>query len=214
MNTESIIFDLDGTLWDSSENVARSWNRTIETSKIPGLGRVKLDGADIRGVMGLTMDVIAAKFFPKLSPVAQMELMEKCAENENDFLAGCGGKIYDREGEVLEKLSESHRLFIVSNCQQGYIETYLEYSGFERFFTDYLCWGDTGLTKGETIAELMRRRKITSAAYVGDTSSDRQAAKKAGIPFVHACYGFGHIEGEDIVRAESFTDLIGIFNKN
>ncbi|MDE6594255.1 MAG: HAD family hydrolase [Oscillospiraceae bacterium] len=212
MKAESIIFDLDGTLWDSSENVACSWNSTIEASRLPGVSGVKLSGADIRGVMGLTMDAIAAKFFPKLSPEAQIELMERCSENENDFLAGCGGRLYEGEEETLGELAKSHRLFIVSNCQQGYIETYLEYSGFEHYFTDYLCWGDTGLTKGETITELMKRRSITSAAYVGDTASDMQAAKAAGIPFVHALYGFGHID-EEVVRAESIGDLIGIFNE-
>ncbi|MCM1577523.1 MAG: HAD family hydrolase [Ruminococcus sp.] len=212
MKAESIIFDLDGTLWDSSENVARSWNSTVEASGLPGVKGVRLSGGDIRGVMGLTMDVIAAKFFPLLSKDMQMKLMVRCSEEENAYLAGCGGVIYEKEEETLRELAKSRRLFIVSNCQQGYIETYLNWSGLGKYFTAHLCWGDTGLTKGETIGVLMKRHGIDSAAYVGDTASDMQAADSAGIPFVHARYGFGNID-KDVPAAESFGELTEIFGR-
>lgn len=29
MRHKGIIFDMDGTLWDSAENVAKSWNKAI-----------------------------------------------------------------------------------------------------------------------------------------------------------------------------------------
>ena len=59
-----LIFDMDGTLWDSSENVARSW-----TEKLHQLGehRRAITREDIMGVMGLTMDKIAEIIFDDLS---------------------------------------------------------------------------------------------------------------------------------------------------
>ena len=213
MNAESIIFDLDGTLWDSSENVAASWDETVRGLNNPLLRNVRITGEDIRGVMGMTMDEIAKKLFPMLSATKQYEILDMCAENENNFLASKGGRLYDGTEETLSKLSENHRLFIVSNCQSGYIEAFFEYCGLERLFTDYLCWGETGKPKDETIRLLMERNKVTSAAYVGDTAGDCQSAYKAGIPFVHAAYGFGKDIPEDktAARVESIKELTEIF---
>ena len=53
---KGIIFDMDGTLWDSAANVAESWNLAI---KQDGSVDKKLTEQDIQGVMGKTMDVIA-----------------------------------------------------------------------------------------------------------------------------------------------------------
>lgn len=206
VKAESIIFDLDGTLWDSSENVAASWEETVRGLNNPLLRTVKITGDDIRGVMGMTMDEIAKKLFPMLSATKQFELLDMCAENENNYLAAKGGRLFDGTEETLSKLSENHRLFIVSNCQTGYIEAFFEYCGMERLFTDYLCWGDTGRPKNETIRLLMERNKITSAAYVGDTAGDCESAYKAGIPFVHAAYGFGKDMPEDKI-SESAADI-------
>ncbi len=215
MNAESIIFDMDGTLWDSSDNVAASWEETVRCQADPLLRNIRITGEDIRSVMGMTMDDIAKRLFPSLSVTRQSELLELCSENENNFLAANGGRLYDGLEETLSALSENHRLFIVSNCQKGYIEAFFEYCGFERLFTDYLCWGDTGKPKWETIRLLMERNRISSAAYVGDTAGDCEASFKAGIPFVHAAYGFGkNIPEEKIsARAENIRELADIFGR-
>lgn len=213
MNAESIIFDLDGTLWDSSENVAASWEETIRGLNNPLLRNVTITGEDIRGVMGMTMDEIAKKLFPMLSATKQLEVLDMCAENENNFLATNGGRLFDGTEETLSRLAENHRLFIVSNCQCGYIEAFFEYCSLERLFTDYLCWGETGKPKNETIRLLMERNKVTSAAYVGDTAGDCLSAFMAGIPFVHAAYGFGKDMPEEKISASAsnIRELTEIF---
>lgn len=213
MNAESIIFDLDGTLWDSSENVAASWDETVKSLRNPLLKNVRITGEDIRGVMGMTMDEIARRLFPMLSATKQYEILEMCSGEENNFLAANGGVLYEGIEETLSKLSEKHRLFIVSNCQTGYIEAFFEYCGLERLFTDYLCWGETGRSKDITIKMIMARNRITSAAYVGDTADDCESAYRAGIPFVHAAYGFGKNipENKTAASAKSIRELAEIF---
>lgn len=53
---KGIIFDMDGTLWDSAAEVAESWNETVKRA---GYDRKPITVKDIQSVMGKTMDVIA-----------------------------------------------------------------------------------------------------------------------------------------------------------
>ena len=207
MKVESLIFDMDGTLWDSAENVARSWTEVLkEKSDVD----MVVTESDIKAVMGMPMDAIARKMFGEFSEERQMELVDACGDYENDYLRQHGGKLYDGVEDTLAKLSEAHRLYIVSNCQSGYIEAFLEYYGFGRYFKDILCWGDTKVSKGESIKILMDKNGITDAAYVGDIQGDCDSARYAGIKFIHAAYGFGKVEDKDasIQRIEDLLDIV------
>lgn len=208
MNTESIIFDMDGTLWDSSQSVAESWNEVIET--LPDCSQIRLTAKDIQSIMGLTMDVIADKFFVHTSKARRMEIMELCSSHENDYLLIHGGRLYDGVEETLAALKENHRLFIVSNCQSGYIECFLKYYSLGKYFTDHVCWGDNNLSKGDNIKLIAERNHIADGTYVGDTQGDCNSAYYAGMKFIHAAYGFGNIDRSDGV-IHSFTDLQDIF---
>ena len=73
-------------------------------------------------------------------------------------------------------------------------------------FLDYEEWERTGLTKGENIRLVMERNGYRKAVYVGDTRKDQEAAQAAGIPFVHAAYGFGEADVPDGTIA-SLADL-------
>lgn len=203
MKIESIIFDMDGTLWDSAENVAASWQEVIE--KQSDIDR-KIATADIKGVMGMTMDAIGEKLFGGLSPERQMEVVNECGEYENEYLRKHGGMLYEGLEETLKKLQEKYRLFIVSNCQSGYIEAFLYYYGFEKYFVDTLCWGQTKVSKGESIKLLMDKNDIKDAVYVGDIQGDLDSARYAGIGFVHAAYGFGEVDAPDAV-IKDITEL-------
>lgn len=206
MKVESLIFDMDGTLWDSADGVARSWqevlNRHTELD-------IDITEKDIKGVMGLPMDAIAEKLFGKLSKEKQDELMDECGSYENEYLRIHGGVLYEGVESTLETLSKTHRLFIVSNCQCGYIESFLEHYGFGKYFQDILCWGDTKVSKGESIKLLMDKNNINDAAYVGDIQGDCDSARFAGIKFIYAAYGFGTVDYMD-AEIQEFSELLDI----
>lgn len=203
MKVESIIFDMDGTLWDSAENVAASWQEIVR--KQPDIDR-EITTADIKSVMGMPMDAIGGKLFAGLSPDRQMEVVNDCGEYENEYLRKHGGILYEGLEETLKKLQGKYRLFIVSNCQSGYIEAFLYYYGFEKYFTDTLCWGQTKVSKGESIKLLMEKNAIKDAVYVGDIQGDLDSARYAGIGFIHAAYGFGQVDAPDAV-IKDITEL-------
>lgn len=204
MKIDSIIFDLDGTLWNSIEGICNVWNSLL--SKYPNIDKV-VTTTDIEVCMGLPIAEIGKKLFPKLNEEFQMKLMKECCDTELDYLGEHGGKLFPKLEETLNNLSEKYKLFIVSNCQDGYIQCFFKAHNLEKYFTDYECIGVTGLPKGENIKIIIERNKLNSAIYVGDTNGDAEAAKLACIPFIFARYGFGNVKEYDYV-IDSFEELL------
>ena len=200
---KGIIFDMDGTLWDSAEGVAKSWTKVVAEQYTDQ--RV-ITAEEIRSVMGKTMDKLAEALFPELPEKQRMELLEDCCKNENAYLREHGGILYDNLEYTWEKLREHYTLYIVSNCQQGYIEAFLDHYGFGHYFEDIECYGNNGLKKGENIRKVVERNHLTDAVYVGDIQGDYEASKEAGIKFIHAAYGFGTIE-EEVPLIREFSEL-------
>lgn len=204
---DSIGFDLDGTLWDALAPVMWSWQAAVRD--LPDIPRVPTE-AEIRGVMGLPPLGIAKTLFPYLTDARAMEVFARMTEVEIDHVARVGGRLYDGLEETLQYLSEKYTLYIVSNCQKGYIEAFLHHHGLEKYFADHENAENTGLTKGENIRLVMQRQGLRRTVYVGDTAGDRQAAADAGVPFIFASYGFGRAEAPEAV-IESIHDLKKMF---
>lgn len=206
MKTDSIIFDLDGTLWDATEGICEAWK--IVLNRYPEIGRT-VTTEDLGGNMGLTIDEIGRRLFPELDKDFQMRLMSECCEEEELYLGEHGGKLYPRLEETLDKLSEKYKLYIVSNCQNGYIQCFFKAHNLSKYFTDFECWGATGLPKGQNNKIIMERNKLKKAIYVGDTNGDAESAKFAEIPFIYARYGFGNVYRYDYA-IDNFEEILNL----
>lgn len=207
MTYDSIIFDLDGTMWDSADGIVGTWNLVLED--YPQITQ-KVTREKLTACMGLPLDEIGRRLFPECTAELQKELMKKCCDLENEYLSVHGGVLYPELKETLEALSEKYRLFVVSNCQCGYIESFFAAHDTEKYFTDIECHENTGLSKGENNKLVISRNGLKNAVYVGDTQGDADSAAFAGIPFVYAAYGFGSVEKYDY-RINKFSDLCSIF---
>lgn len=204
-NNKGIIFDLDGTLWDSSEQVVHSWNEALARRPETNL-QITVD--DMRGYMGKTLEKIAGLMMPDIPYELRMDIMKDCCENENAYLSKHGGKLFPNLEKVLEELSEKYKLFIVSNCQSGYIEVFLEYHRLGKYFADTECPGGSGLEKAGNIRLISERNNIDKAVYIGDTQGDCDSAEAAGVQFIHAAYGFGTID-HDVPEVNSLSEISG-----
>ena len=197
---KAILFDLDGTLWDSSREVAVSWSAALEPYGIRVLQ------SDVQSVMGRTMDEIAALLLPDRTDAERRRILTECSDAEIGYLRRHGAAPYPGLEEVLRTLSRDYALGIVSNCQEHYIETFLDYYGLWQYITDTENAGRTGKPKGENIRMVVERNGFDRVIYVGDTQKDCDAAGLAGVPFVHAAYGFGAID-RPVPRLEALSDL-------
>ena len=205
MEFESLIFDIDGTLWDSRALVAEGYNIQL---KREGLEHLCTDAEKLKPLFGLVMEDLADRLFPTIPAPERYELTLRCMKTENDHLHSSPCRIgYPGVKETLEALHCRHRLFIVSNSNCGYPELCMEKLGIGHLFEGHLCFGDTHAPKGETIKILMERHGISSACYIGDTQGDADAAKAAGIPFLWAAYGFGAPDAWD-ARIGKIEELV------
>ena len=207
MRYESLILDIDGTLWDSRALVAEGYNIQLRRE---GLDHLCTDAETLKTLFGKVMTEIADNLFPDFPPEVRYPLMERCMETENKYLEENPCHIgYGGIREVLAELKKKYRLFIVSNSQCGYPDLCVEKLGLQDLIEGHLCFGDTGTTKGQTILTLMKKYGIASAAYIGDTQGDLEACEEAGIDFIWAAYGFG-APAHWVAKADSPQALLEI----
>lgn len=205
---DSIIFDVDGTLWDSADSVAKAWNLAIQENSDSDLTITK---EALVKVFGKTMTEIADTLFSMFPEKERMKLLDICFEYENRYLETHPGKLYEGVADTVASLSGQYPLFIVSNCQCGYIEVLLRTCNLEAYITDHLCFGETQTSKGRTIRTLIEKNDLKSPVYIGDTQGDADACSEAGIPFIFAEYGFGSVPDAPM-RIRRFSDLKNIEN--
>ena len=189
---DGLLFDLDGTLWDSVDAICVSWNQTLAELAPEYAGTVTRQR--LLPCMGMLLSDILDRLVPGLDQKQAAPLLEELLEAENRYVAAHGGVLYPHAAETLETLSSRYPLFIVSNCQAGYIEAFFQAHGLGRFFTDYENPGRTDLDKAGNIALVVERNGLKAPLYIGDTQGDYNSATKAGVPFLHAAYGFGTVD--------------------
>lgn len=198
---QGLIFDLDGTLWDSTDVIRPVWNRILAAH-----GRAALSEEDFGGLMGLTKAAIAARVFPDRGEAERIAIVDECFRCEQLRLREVGGRLYPRLRETLETLRGGWSLYIVSNCAPGYLEAFFAAHELRGLFDDWETHGGTGLLKGENTRLVVQRNGLERAFFLGDTVSDAAAAAEAGLPFIHAAYGFGAVP-EAKWRIERFDEL-------
>ena len=205
MTYESLIFDIDGTLWDSRALVAEGYNIQLTAE---GLDHLCVTAEDLKPLFGKVMTEIADALLSSIPEADRYALMERCMATENRYLEENECRIgYPGVTETIAKLREKYRLFIVSNSQRGYPELCMEKLGLTPYIQGHLCFGDTGTSKGKTIRTLMEKHNITNCAYIGDTQGDYEATVEAGIPFIWCTYGFGTPAGY-AHKVDSFEELL------
>jgi phosphoglycolate phosphatase len=201
---DSVVFDLDGTLWDTCDACATAWNRVLLRHGIPFRG---ITANDVRSVAGMPHDACIRQVFDTLAEHELTILIEDTRIEDNLAIRELGGVLYPGVLDGLAQLHARFPLFIVSNCQAGYIETFFANSGLAELFCDFECWGNTGLSKPGNLKRVIARNQLAAPVFVGDTPGDQHAAETCGIPFVHVTYGFGACP-DWRVRASSFAQLV------
>ncbi|MCD8230630.1 MAG: HAD family hydrolase [Clostridiales bacterium] len=203
----AVIFDMDGTLWDSVDNIVISWNQALP--KI-GIKDLVITREQLLGLMGKTMDKFAEALFPQYPQKKGMELFHVLELAENEYLRQHGAVLLGDVEAVFRRLHDQGcGVCIVSNCQAGYIEAFLAHYHLDDLVDDLECYGNTGCGKVDNLKAVIARQGLEKYWYLGDTQGDYDACAEAGVPFIWASYGFGTVEAK-VPQADSLEEILQI----
>ncbi len=202
--TDSLIFDMDGTLWDAVDSYCAIWDKTLIefncSRKISRLELIDCMGKPLRDIF-ITLNIDISNI---------NEFLSRLDENENSFMPVLGGKLYDGVTENIKILAQHYKLFMVSNCGADGLNNFLNFTKLKEYFIDTVSYGQTNKEKYENIKYLVNKHNLKSPIYVGDTQSDCNNAHKAGIKMIYTSYGFGNCSNAEytISKFSELTDLL------
>lgn len=198
-DTDALIFDMDGTLWDAVDTYAEIWNMAFERENIER----RITRADLLALIGTPIDDIMRHFVP----AERVEhLLKTIAELVVTELPRLGGKLYEGVQEGVAELSKHYKLFMLSNCDELELPIFVRYAGIESYITDTIAYGNTRLRKAENMRLLAEKYHLQHPVYVGDTDGDCREAHRAGVPFVWMSYGFGTTDNAQL-QFDTFADI-------
>ncbi len=201
MKYDSLIFDMDGTLWDAVDSYVEVWN---VTSRELGVDRV-VSRDDLLRYMGKTIDVIYAALMEGVD-IDSARYLERLDYNEALLMPRLGGRLYPGVSEGIRELAGRYRLFMVSNCGADGLRNMLRFCGLADCFEGTLTHGETGRGKDYNIARVIETFSLGKPLYIGDTQGDSDAAHAAGADMCHARWGFGRCSDAQLAFG-SFAEM-------
>ena len=181
-----IIFDMDGTLWDTTKTTLEAAN--IVASKYKEVKPFEM--VTIKKGMGLTSKENAKNYFPYLEEEKGLFYLSEIRKENFKLISEKGAEIYNGVYDVLKKLSTKYKLGIITNNVDDYAKLFIDVSNLKDYFTDYMGAASYGITKGEAIRKMIQKHNEPDSYYVGDIKKDMDSTLEAGIKFIHAKYGF------------------------
>lgn len=202
-NTDALIFDMDGTLWDAVDTYAEIWNMAFEREGI----EQRITRNDLLALIGTPIDDIIRHFVPADQVEHLLQVIAGLVVTE---LPRLGGRLYEGVQEGIATLAQHYQLFMLSNCDELELPIFVRYAGIEPYITDTLAYGNTHLRKADNMRLLAEKYHLQHPVYVGDTDSDCSEAHRAGVPFVWMSYGFGTTDRAQL-QFDNFSEMVNHF---
>jgi phosphoglycolate phosphatase len=216
---QAVIFDLDGTLFQTETLVTTVHQRGFDTLRLEGLYTEPIPPIDtLLGSLGMLLSDIWKRVMPDGSPTAHERANVLLLQYEMEELANGCGQLYPGVVETLNALhSRGIRLFIASNGLEEYVKGVPAVKGIGELFEGLYSAGEFAtVTKVDLVRRLLDTFEIKDAWMVGDRSSDVEAGRSNGLFVVGCDYaGFrrqGELDGSNAI-IQSFPELLKLLSK-
>lgn len=199
---DALIFDIDGTLWDSCDSCAEGWNLILEKLGNP----TRVTASHMASICGKPLEECIRILIPSIG--VQFEAFYNLLQTEEtQVIEKKGANMYQGVLRGFQELSKKYPLYLLSNCQTRYMDTFLNYSELKPYLQDWDCHGMSGVSKGEMLVNMKQIHNLQNPVYIGDTSGDYEATQFAKVDFIYAAYGFGRVEKPER-SFDSFREIV------
>lgn len=191
----AVIFDLDGTLMDTSDEIAAALARTFADAELPPLPKKAVEALIGRGIPSLVERALAQVGAPAL------ELGEVVERFEGHYarIVGTASHLFPGVLPGLQALARAEvPMGVVTNKSRYFTEKLLVRAGIAGFFAAVVA-GDDGIRRkphGDMLLAACERMGSSPAQtlMLGDSDNDILAAREAGCPVW--CVPYGYNEGK------------------
>lgn len=214
---KAVLFDLDGTLFQTERVAVPAFHRTCERLEKEGMYQgPRPSDEEVTSVFGMTPSDIWDRLLPEASEQVRRTADGWWLQDELDCLAEGMGELYPGVAEGLEVLhGRGWRLFVASNGLGPYVRGVLRYFDLSPLFEGIYSAGEQKISRKEhLVAKLMAEHGVNSGWMVGDRSSDVRAGKANGLQVLGCRYtGFPRFsDGNELNGADqiihSFSELL------
>ncbi|WP_160043240.1 HAD family hydrolase [Paenibacillus sp. USDA918EY] len=216
---EAMIFDMDGTLFQTESVLLPAYHKLFDTLRSEGLYTAPTPPQErLLGSLGMLLEDIWKVVMPDGSEQAHARANELLLQLELEGLAGGETSLYPEVKETLEALhARGVKLYVASNGLEHYISGIVETHGLAGLFDGLYSAGKHGTrSKVDLVRLLLEENGVKSAWMVGDRSSDVEAGKKNGLCVIGCAYaGFGkddELKGSDELIS-SFAELMRLYEQ-
>ncbi|CAH1225911.1 MULTISPECIES: HAD hydrolase-like protein [Paenibacillus] len=214
---EAMIFDMDGTLFQTETLLMPAYHRLFDTLRAEGHFEGETPPEErMLGSLGMLLEDIWKVVMPDASEAAHRRADELLLQLEIEGLDGGDSRLYPQVKETLEALKEQGvRLFVASNGLEDYVKGVAFAHEIMPLFEGVYSAGQYKTpSKVDLVQILLKKHHIQDAWMVGDRSSDVEAGKMNGQTVIGCAYaGFGRDEelaGSDVLISD-FTELLGLY---
>ncbi|NPA73865.1 MAG: HAD-IIIA family hydrolase [Epsilonproteobacteria bacterium] len=191
MRKRVVIFDMDGTLIDSSVAITESINFVrLE------LGLSPFSVQTVTKLINMPDQDLPKLFYEDVKPYSECRKIF-----EKHYYQNCIDKsvIYSGVKEMLKDLDDSgFELFVATNAYEMFAKRMLKRFDIEKYFKIVLGSDSIGVRKPDpkVIRYILEKfdAKEDEAVLIGDSLKDEEAAKNAGIEYIFVDWGFGECE--------------------
>lgn len=177
---QAIIFDLDGTLYQTELIAIAAFQKTFATLREKNLYHGQSPTVtQIKSVFGMTGQEFWKRLLPEADETVRMKADEILLKYELELIEQGKGKFYPDVVLSLYRLREAGwHLFIASNGIKDYVHAVLDSANITHLFTDIYTVGDhPQQKKKDAVRRCIDQYQIREGYMVGDRSSDVEAGK-------------------------------------
>lgn len=210
---EAIIFDVDGTLFQTERVALPAFQRLFATLQEKNLYHGDAPSDDkLLSVLGMTIPEIWETLLPDADMDVRDQANELFAHVELGLIREGVGELYPGCRETIQTLHDAgYKIFTASNGEERYVHTVIEETKLRPLFTTLYSAGEYKTEKKEDlVALLLQKENIRQAVMVGDRKSDIRAGRANNLPTIGCDFGFAgedELEGATVI-INSYKELL------